>query len=51
MTLFNADGSMAEMSGNGVRCLAAAVRRATHARRGASWSSTRCAGAKTVDSR
>lgn len=29
MTLFNADGSMAEMSGNGVRCLAAAIRRAT----------------------
>ena len=31
MTLYNADGSLAEMSGNGVRCLAAAVRRATHA--------------------
>ncbi len=30
MTLFNADGSRAEMSGNGARCLAAAVRRATH---------------------
>lgn len=29
MTLFNADGSLAEMSGNGVRCLAGAVRRAT----------------------
>ncbi|MGC2486383.1 MAG: diaminopimelate epimerase [Acidimicrobiales bacterium] len=29
MTLFNADGSRAEMSGNGARCLAAAVRRAT----------------------
>ena len=29
MTLYNADGSVAEMSGNGVRCLAAAVRRAT----------------------
>jgi diaminopimelate epimerase len=28
MTLFNADGSRAEMSGNGARCLAAAVRRA-----------------------
>jgi diaminopimelate epimerase len=27
MTLFNADGSRAEMSGNGIRCLAAAVRR------------------------
>jgi diaminopimelate epimerase len=29
MVLFNADGSTAEMSGNGIRCLAAAVRRAT----------------------
>jgi diaminopimelate epimerase len=29
MTLFNADGSRAEMSGNGARCLAAAVRRVT----------------------
>jgi diaminopimelate epimerase len=31
MVLYNADGSMAEMSGNGIRCLAAAVRRATKA--------------------
>jgi diaminopimelate epimerase len=31
MVLYNADGSLAEMSGNGIRCLAAAVRRATHA--------------------
>ena len=31
MVLYNADGSRAEMSGNGVRCLAAAVRRATRA--------------------
>ncbi len=29
MTLYNADGSTAEMSGNGIRCLAAAVRRST----------------------
>ncbi len=29
MVLFNADGSFAEMSGNGIRCLVAAVRRAT----------------------
>lgn len=29
MTLYNADGTLAEMSGNGIRCLAAAVRRAT----------------------
>ncbi|MHB8380565.1 MAG: diaminopimelate epimerase [Acidimicrobiales bacterium] len=31
MVLYNADGSVAEMSGNGIRCLAAAVRRATNA--------------------
>jgi diaminopimelate epimerase len=30
MTLFNADGSIAEMSGNGVRCFVAALRRAAH---------------------
>jgi diaminopimelate epimerase len=35
MVLYNADGSIAEMSGNGVRCLAAAVRRSTKA----DWSS------------
>ena len=35
MVLYNADGSVAEMSGNGIRCLAGAVRRATHA----SWES------------
>ena len=29
MSVFNADGTVAEMSGNGIRCLAAAVRRAT----------------------
>jgi diaminopimelate epimerase len=29
MELYNADGSIAEMSGNGIRCLAAAVRSAT----------------------
>jgi diaminopimelate epimerase len=33
MTLFNADGSVAEMSGNGVRCFAGALRRAA----GATW--------------
>jgi diaminopimelate epimerase len=32
MILFNADGSQAEMSGNGIRCLAGAVRHATHAK-------------------
>jgi diaminopimelate epimerase len=31
MVLYNADGSQAEMSGNGIRCLAAAVRRSTDA--------------------
>ena len=29
MTLFNADGSLAEMSGNGIRCLVAAVQRSS----------------------
>ncbi|HVA53242.1 MAG TPA: diaminopimelate epimerase [Acidimicrobiales bacterium] len=31
MLLYNADGSLAEMSGNGLRCFAAAVRRSTNA--------------------
>ncbi len=31
MVLYNADGSLAEMSGNGIRCLAAAVHRSTRA--------------------
>ena len=31
MVLFNSDGSTAEMTGNGIRCLAAAVRRSTNA--------------------
>lgn len=47
MTLFNADGSLAEMSGNGVRCLAGAVRRATKGE----WSEltvATAAGAKVV---
>lgn len=47
MTLFNADGSLAEMSGNGIRCLVAAVRRATKA----TWSEllvTTAAGPRTV---
>ena len=39
MALFNADGSLAEMSGNGIRCLAAAVRRVTKE----AWSSLRVA--------
>jgi len=48
MVLYNADGTLAEMSGNGIRCLAAAVRRATHAE----WSSLVVhtdAGSRTVD--
>jgi diaminopimelate epimerase len=47
MDLFNADGSIAEMSGNGIRCLAAAVRSATDA----TWSALdviTLAGTKTV---
>ncbi len=47
MTLFNADGSLAEMSGNGIRCLAAGVRRATAAK----WDEieiTTAAGLRTV---
>jgi diaminopimelate epimerase len=47
MVLYNADGSIAEMSGNGIRCMAAAVRRAT----GAQWSSLEVAteaGVRTV---
>lgn len=31
MTLYNADGTLAEMSGNGIRCLAGAIHRATNA--------------------
>jgi diaminopimelate epimerase len=47
MTLYNADGSMAEMSGNGIRCLAAAVRRTT----GGTWDTLEVqtvAGPRTV---
>jgi diaminopimelate epimerase len=47
MTLFNADGSPAEMSGNGIRCLAAAVRRST----GGTWDTVEVhtlAGPRTV---
>jgi diaminopimelate epimerase len=47
MTLYNADGSLAEMSGNGARCLAAAVRRATGSRDGEFVLATG-AGPKTV---
>lgn len=47
MQLYNADGSVAEMSGNGIRCVAAAVRRATNA----SWATldvATAAGMRTV---
>ena len=47
MVLYNADGSIAEMSGNGIRCLAGAVRRSTNA----SWTSLEVqtgAGLRTV---
>ena len=47
MTLYNADGSLAEMSGNGVRCLAAAVRRTTKSDRDELVVQT-AAGLKTV---
>jgi len=48
MQLFNADGSLAEMSGNGIRCLVAAVRKVTRG----SWSSVPIvtdAGVRQVD--
>jgi diaminopimelate epimerase len=48
MELFNADGSVAEMSGNGIRCLAAAVRKETNA----TWQTLDVltpAGVRTVD--
>jgi diaminopimelate epimerase len=47
MVLYNADGSVAEMSGNGIRCMAAAVRRVT----GGDWRSLEVAtdaGVRTV---
>jgi diaminopimelate epimerase len=47
MTLYNADGSVAEMSGNGARCLAAAVRRTTKSDRDELVVQT-AAGVKTV---
>ena len=50
MTLYNADGSEAEMSGNGIRCLAAAVRRTTAAR-GTHSRSRRSPGLRTVTSK
>lgn len=49
MRLFNADGSASELSGNGVRCLAALVARAQNLKGGASVTVETHAGAKTLD--
>jgi diaminopimelate epimerase len=49
MTLFNADGSRSELSGNGLRCLAALVARAQRLEPGASVAIDTDAGVKTLD--
>lgn len=49
MTLFNADGSAAELSGNGLRCLAALVARAQDLRAGTTAVVDTVAGAKPLD--
>jgi diaminopimelate epimerase len=49
MTLLNADGSWSELSGNGLRCLAAYVARAQGLRPGATISIDSDAGVKTLD--
>jgi diaminopimelate epimerase len=49
MTLLNADGSRSELSGNGLRCLAAFVARAQGLRPGATISIDSDAGIKTLD--
>jgi diaminopimelate epimerase len=49
MTLFNADGSASELSGNGVRCLAALVARAQNLPVGATITIETDAGSKSVD--
>lgn len=49
MRLFNADGSPSELSGNGVRCLAALVARAQALQAGAVVSVDTSAGAKTLE--
>lgn len=48
MRLFNADGSPSELSGNGLRCLAAIVARAQHVQIGAEIMVDTEAGAKTL---
>jgi len=49
MRLFNADGSASELSGNGLRCVAAIVARTQHLPPGASLVIDTDAGAKAVD--
>jgi diaminopimelate epimerase len=49
MRLLNADGSPSELSGNGLRCLAALVARSQRLRRGATITVDTGAGVKTLD--
>ena len=49
MTLFNADGSASELSGNGLRCLGALVARAQQLEHGAAVTVETDAGVKTLD--
>ena len=49
MTLFNADGSASELSGNGLRCLAAFVARAQQLTKGSSVAVDTDAGVKTLE--
>lgn len=49
MTLFNADGSSSELSGNGLRCLAALVARVQNLKGGATVTVETGAGPKTLD--
>jgi diaminopimelate epimerase len=49
MTLFNADGSASELSGNGLRCLGALVARAQQLEAGATVTVETDAGVKTLD--
>jgi diaminopimelate epimerase len=49
MTLFNADGSPSELSGNGLRCLAALVARTQSLDAGATVTVATAAGVKTLD--
>jgi diaminopimelate epimerase len=49
MTLFNADGSPSELSGNGLRCLAALVARSQKLKPGATLTVDTGAGAKTLE--